>query len=146
MRSLREITYDNFHECLDLLVKPSQKHFVASNVYSIAEAKINKDLIPLAIYDEDKMVGFVMYQFEKKANEGQIFRLMVDEKYQGKGHGKYALLEVINRLSKIVNCKIVKLSFEPENKEAKAIYLHLGFRETDERWGDEIVVRYDIDA
>ena len=48
---LREITQENFREGLSLQVEPWQAEFVAPNVKSLAEAKINPALFPLAIYD-----------------------------------------------------------------------------------------------
>jgi len=66
MKSLREITMENFHNCLDLKVNEDQKNFVASNMYSLAEAKADGVSVPLAIYDDETMVGFVMYNFDTK--------------------------------------------------------------------------------
>lgn len=48
---LREITKENFHECIRLQVAEDQVNNVASNVYSLAQAKVNPRLVPLAIYD-----------------------------------------------------------------------------------------------
>jgi len=40
--TLREITMDNFIECIKLGVGETQKSYVASNMFSLAEAKADK--------------------------------------------------------------------------------------------------------
>lgn len=65
MIRLREITFDNFIECIKLEAKEEQKDFVATNLYSLAEAYTalsNGYSIPMpyAIYNDDTMVGFIM--------------------------------------------------------------------------------------
>ncbi len=47
---LRNITIENFQECIALKVDASQEGLVASNVKSLAEAKVNPNLFPFAIY------------------------------------------------------------------------------------------------
>lgn len=48
--ALRKINMKNLHECLNLKLKKGQKNFVASNMYSLAEAKADNVSVPLAIY------------------------------------------------------------------------------------------------
>ncbi len=59
--SLREIDGENFHQCLKLKVAEGQENYVAENAVSIAESKIYPHLVPLAVYWENKIVGFAMY-------------------------------------------------------------------------------------
>jgi diamine N-acetyltransferase len=47
---LRDITRDNWLECIRLQVRDDQKTFVASNVFSIAQAQFFPDVHPQAIY------------------------------------------------------------------------------------------------
>ena len=63
---LREINMKNFRECIDLKVSDSQKGFVASNMYSLAEAKADNVSNPYAIYDGEQMVGFIMYDTPRR--------------------------------------------------------------------------------
>jgi hypothetical protein len=69
---LRDVTKENWQECLRLKLAPEQEHFVASNVYSLAESKFMPTFIPQAIYARDvagdataseRLVGFVMYGY-----------------------------------------------------------------------------------
>ena len=144
--SLREITPENFKECVDLKVSDAQKTFVAPNVMSIAQSKI---LFPqantMAVYAGDEIVGFVMYGLDTDDNQYYLGRLMIDEKHQGKGYGRAATLEVIERLKQNEDCKEIYLSFAPENENAEKLYKSIGFERTGELNGSEIVMRYVIE-
>ena len=136
---LREINMKNFHTCLDLELREVQKRFVASNLYSIAEAKADGVSIPLAIYEEDTMVGFTMYWFDRDNQMGWIDRLMVDVKYQGRGYGRDAMKEVIRRLKLHKSCRLIRTSFDPDNETAWSLYQSLGFKKTGEIVEGEVV-------
>ena len=82
---LREITRENFRECISLELEPSQARLVAPNVESLAEAKVDPTLVPLAVYDRTAlgaplgnhhMVGFTMYT--PVAAVGFVKRVMID--------------------------------------------------------------------
>jgi hypothetical protein len=54
MIELKEIKEENFRECIRLNVSESQKNFVASNVYSIAQAYIHYgSAFPYGIYQDE---------------------------------------------------------------------------------------------
>jgi len=142
---LREITPENFRECIDLKVSAAQNSFVASNVMSIAQSKIYPTRQPFAVYDNDKMVGFVMYGFDPDDRRYYLGRLMIDERFQGRGYGRATVLEVIERLKQIEDCREVYLSFVPENTAAGALYESIGFERTGEIDQGEIVMRYIIE-
>lgn len=52
---LRKITKDNLRPCLSLQVNDSQKHLVATPTQSLAEAYVDSNLFPLAVYDAAAM-------------------------------------------------------------------------------------------
>ncbi len=88
MIELKEITKENYIEAVKLKVSTSQDNFVAPNVYSIAQSKFYPTWKPTAIYKDNNMIGFLMHG-EDDLNEGDgsiwIIRLMIDERFQGKG-------------------------------------------------------------
>ena len=101
MFELRKITGNNYDECLNLKVSDAQKNFVASNIYSLAQAWVfYNTAYPFAIYADDVMVGFVMMGYDKEKNIYDIWRFMIDEKYQGKGYGRAARYLAIEYLKK----------------------------------------------
>lgn len=124
---LREINMDNLNECIRLSVKEEQKKFVASNMFSLAEAKADGISEPYAIYDGETMVGFIMYDYAEKDRTGWISRLMVGHRFQLNGYGRTAMNEVIKRLKGIEGIRLIRTSFVPENTAAKKLYTSLGF-------------------
>lgn len=141
----REITPENFKECIELKVAVGQEKFVAPNLYSIAQSKIYPKTNPQAIYNEYKeMVGFVLYGFYDDMNRYYLHRLMIDAKFQGKGYGKAATLEVIEKMRLTEDCREFYLSFVPENTVAGRLYETVGFVKTGELDGNEIEMRYDL--
>jgi diamine N-acetyltransferase len=144
--SLREITPENFKECLELKVADDQVLFVAPNVKSIAISKVFPACLPFAVYADDQMVGFVMYGFDAKDGRFYLERLMIDEKFQGRGYGKAATLEVIERLKQNDDCKEIYLSIYSENTNAEKLYTSIGFERTGEISQGEIVMRLIIET
>ncbi|WP_328820851.1 GNAT family N-acetyltransferase [Peribacillus faecalis] len=124
----KEIDRDNFFDVIDLRVKDEQKGFVASNMFSLAQAKAFPECIPLAIYTDDVLAGFTMYCLDKEDQEYWIYRLMIDEKFQSLGFGKAAMEKLINRIKEDPKHRVIYLSFEPENHQAKQLYEKLGFK------------------
>lgn len=140
---LREIDLQNFNECVNLKVADSQTSFVATNVMSIAQSKVCPTAIPMAIYANDEMVGFTLFGFlEKDYGKYHLFRLMIDEKYQGKGYGTAAARAVIEIMRKDKECREIYLSFVPENVPAQRLYESVGFQITGELNEGEIVMKF----
>ncbi len=128
MIELRAIDRHNFSSIINLNVAESQRTFVASNAYSLAEAKAKPECIPLAAYADGAPVGFVMYCIDDDDKEYWIYRLMIDEKHQGKGYGRLIMNNVLSEIKADKNHDKVYISFEPENETAKRLYESLGFR------------------
>lgn len=138
---LKPITRDNFRECIKLNVAPEQAHFVASNVYSLAQAKVEPECVPLAIYDGATMVGFLMYALDPNENNYWIYRLMIDARYQGRGYGRAAMQAAIDVIRRQPACDQIAISYEPQNEAARSLYKSLGFNETGEVIDGETVAR-----
>ena len=135
---LRKITRENFKECLNLEVTEAQEVLVATTTQSLAEAYIDPNLFPLAIYDaaacgyeqpKVPIIGFTMYEIA--AGVGFIMRLMIDKKYQGQGYGRATMIEIIRRLQLYPDVEIIATSYRKENEIAARLYQSLGFRQWD---------------
>ncbi len=105
MLRLEKANGKNVWELLKLRVSDDQRSYVASNNTSIIEAYTaitgNGYGFPFGIYDEDTPVGFLMIGFDgddywddapaiAKGNYN-LWRLMIDERYQGRGYGREAV-------------------------------------------------------
>lgn len=128
--SLQPINRENFEECIKLSLKEDQKHFVASNVYSIAESKVDPDMIIYAIFSDETMVGFLAYEQDYKVNEIFIDRFMIDQRFQGKGYGTKALELIKQMAEKDSNVKFLRLSTCKENTNGIRLYKKFGFIDT----------------
>src|SRR4026209_1115992 len=129
MPEIRPVPKANWLALIKLKVREDQKHFVASNVYSIAQAQFGDeyeghwDLHPFGIYEGDIPVGFLMYalNFEHPTQQAFIQRLMVDENFQGKGYGKFGIEWMLELFRADQRIKEVSISYEPENEGARKL-------------------------
>lgn len=141
--TLREITRDNWRECVRVRVDASQTQFVASNMFSLAQSKYEPECVPLAVYDDEQMVGFVMYKPEDYglAKIWFIERLMIGADHQKKGYGRAAMTALIERLRSQQGYNAILISFVPGNDIAQKLYSDLGFIDTGEIEEGELVYR-----
>lgn len=144
MIKLVELTMANFDECVNLQVEDSQKGFVASNSYSLAEAFADKVSEPRAIYADDTMVGFIMYDYDPSRETGFISRLMIDKRYQKNGYAREAMQKVISNLKNIQDCKYIQLGYNAKNDRAAGFYEKLGFIKTGEINNGDIICKITI--
>lgn len=155
MLRLEKVNGKNIWELLKLYVSEEQKSFVAGNDISIIEAYAvtteNGYAFPFGIYEDATPVGFLMIGFDTndywdddppiaKGNYN-LWRLMIDQNHQKKGYGKEAVrlaLEFIKTFP-CGEAEYCWLSYEPENEIASRLYRSLGFVETGEMDGEELI-------
>ena len=149
MPEIRSVTKNNWRELAKLQVREGQMNFVAANIWSIAESQFgfdhptegHWDMVAYGIYDDKLPVGFLMigYNYTAQETQGFVIRLMVDEKYQGRGYGKFAMNWILDHYRANERIKAVGISYEPENDVARKLYASLGFLETGEIFEGEVV-------
>ena len=155
MVRLEKISGNNFRDIIGLRVGESQRTFVAPNDISLIEAYIalahHGQAFPFGIYDDETPVGFCMIGFGADddwedapavaAGNYNLWRLMIDERYQGKGYGRAAMKLIMEFIAgePCGPADCCWLSYEPENAAAGKLYASFGFRETGERDGDEVI-------
>ena len=155
MVRIEKVNGKNVWDLLKLKVSDEQQSFVASNDTSIIEAYTaiigNGYAFPFGIYDEDTPVGFLMIGFDvddywddapviAKKNYN-LWRLMIDKSYQGRGYGKEAVSLALDFIKSFPcgSAEYCWLSYEPENEIAKKLYASLGFNETGDMDGEELI-------
>jgi len=129
-----EINEDNFNTAIKLKTSEDHKHFVAPNMYSIAEGQFYKGVNCYGIFNEEGiMVGFTMFGSNENENEDDkrfwIWRFMIAEDHRRQGYGKEAMKEIIE-LAENKDFPEIALSTEPENNKAIALYEGFGFKAT----------------
>lgn len=155
MLRLEAITEQNADSICRLSVKDAQRDFVAGNSTSLTEVNTaisgGGHAFPFGIYDEDLPVGFLMIGYGTDAhwedppaialNNYNLWRLMIDARYQGNGYGKQALQLALAFIRQwpCGKAEYCWLSYHPENSTARKLYHSFGFYETDQKDGDEII-------
>ncbi|WLR41483.1 GNAT family N-acetyltransferase [Bacillus carboniphilus] len=136
-----ELNSENWYDCCQLDISVEQKAFIESNAVSIAQSKFQPTLKPYAIYDNDQVVGFLMFNSEKEELDGYwIYRIMIDQKYQNKGLGKIASQQMFEEMKNLLNANKIIVGYHPENLGAHQLYKSLGFVDEGHRFGKEMAV------
>ena len=136
---LREITGDNYQRILNLSTGKGQEKFVMPNLYSLAHAWVfQKTARPYALYEGEEPVGFIMLDWRPEEKTAEIWRFMIDYRYQGKGHGRAAMELALEKIRQARLFDRAQLYCVPGNEKAQALYHSLGFRETGNTLDGEI--------
>ncbi|QPQ36639.1 MULTISPECIES: GNAT family N-acetyltransferase [unclassified Lysinibacillus] len=136
-----ELNAENWYECCTLEISMEQQKYIEPNAISIAQSKFEPTLKPYAIYFEEKVVGFLMYNSVQEELDGYwIYRIMVDKDFQGKGIGKAATKLMISKMATLPNFKNIVVGYHPENVGAHKLYASLGFIDEGHRFGKEMAV------
>lgn len=139
--TLKSITEDNFIDAFNLKLKKDQEEFISHPVRSLAQAYVYRDQCqPFGIYDDDRMVGYVMVIYDYDVPEYDIWHMMIDETQQGKGFGKAALKLILDYIEKkpFGNSDRVVLTCNKNNTYALNMYQSLGFEMTGNEDEDEL--------
>ena len=122
----RDIDKSNYNECISLRVGEHQ-NYVASNMYSLVQASYEDGLYPLGIFNEDEMIGFLLYDYDEELNGWSFSRFMIDIKYQNKGFGRKALEKFLEYFQSKFPKKSLYTSVEIDNDIAIKLYQKYGF-------------------
>jgi diamine N-acetyltransferase len=146
MIRLEKINADNYQKVFDLELVGEQENFVSSNMRSLAQAWVFYERAkPYAIYNDDTIVGFIMFDYKIENRKVEIFwRFMLGSAYQGKGYGKEALNKAIEFLKQENLFDYIQINYVEENLVKKKLYQKVGFSETGEMEGNEVVMRLSI--
>lgn len=156
--TLQPITSDNWIDCISLKPTAEQARigFVAPNPISLAQAHYEPWWQPYGIYAsigaEEVMVGFVMYgrwpttglpPHHAGANPGIdfILRFMIDERYQGRGYGRAAMVAVIAQIKAQPDVQAIEISYDVANPVMAHLCTQLGFQPTGRIMDGEIEAR-----
>ncbi|WDL99623.1 GNAT family N-acetyltransferase [Alicyclobacillus sp. ALC3] len=125
---MRDIDKSNWLACTQLEVSEEQKKtFPCPVVYWIAESKVDPSFAPMAIYDGDLLVGFLVYGLDPDEAEYWLIALLIDRKYQRRGYGRAAIKELIRHLGEQHQCEKLVLGHRADNRAAEALYTSIGF-------------------
>ena len=123
--TLKDITRENFEELISLHVDQEQEQFVASNLYTIAQMQFKEEKIAKGVYVDKKAVGLIAYDLE----DYDIWRLMIDIRFQGNGYGRKAMELALDILRKDGRLKTARTSIVVENITMRNLIVSFGFKE-----------------
>ena len=139
--SLQPIDESNFLDAFQLKLAPEKEAFVSNPVRSLAQAYVYRSQCqPFGIFASDLMVGYVMVIYDYDIPEYDIWHMMIDRDFQGRGYGKAAMgkcLEYI-RTKPFGSSNRVALTCNRDNSAARRLYEAFGFRPTGAEDEDEI--------
>ncbi len=135
------MTADNWRDVCALEVRADQRDFVAPVTRYLALCAYDDGpWHPLVLRADGRTVGFVMEAIDPTDGSFWIGGLVVDAAEQGRGVGRAAVSELVAR-ARARGCLAAALSYDASNVAARALYASLGFVETGETEGDELVAR-----
>lgn len=140
MVTFHEITTENFWNVISLSVSPEQEKLVLNNAVSIAQAKVQPECIPLAIYYDDDPVGFLMYCVDRDDGEYWLYRIMIDQRHQGKGYGRQAMEQIIEIIRADRDRHRMFLGVHRDGGASVKLYESLGFTFTGDVYGEEHIM------
>lgn len=130
-----------WRDVADLEVDASQRAFVAEPSRYLALCCYGGDWSPLAVRADGRIVGFLMWAVDPEDGACWLGGILVDRRHQRRGVGRVATLRAIERLHGQHGHRAFALSYQPANVAARRTYAALGFVETEETEGDEVVAR-----
>lgn len=142
----KNIDDTNEYKVRNIKLKHGQEKFIETVDECLKEAETFHQWHPLAIYSDDEIIGFAMYGSFGLNKDTWIDRIMIDEKHQGKGYGKLAIMNLIDMVSKEYGVNVIYLSITEENRTAYNLYKNIGFEFMNERDPNngELLFKYTI--
>jgi diamine N-acetyltransferase len=148
--SLREVTDANRGDVEQLRVAPHQDDYVASVSRSFVDAAENPDAHPWyrVVYSGSTPVGFVMIadgvseENPDFAGPYYLWRLLIDQRWQGQGIGRAALDLVVDYVRTRPGARTLQTSVAPGSRDnPMGFYLGYGFTPTGQDLdGEELLV------
>jgi diamine N-acetyltransferase len=143
--TLREIdSVEVLDTVLALRVSEWQRTFVADNTKSIAQSTQSEYAWPRAVYADETAVGFLMLWDDPGKAVYFLWRLMIDERWQGLGFGREAMRQLIDHVRRRPGATSPLTSVAPKRGGPKPFYESLGFVATGEWEEGEMVPRLDL--
>lgn len=142
--SLIPVNQSNWRAVHAITVSAAQREHVMDPGYYLALCCYGGDWQPLAVCRDGLVIGFMMWAVDEADGSCWLGGIMIDQDLQGQGYGRQAVQAALELFSTQHGYRAFALSYHPENTPARQLYLSLGFTETEEWEGDEIVARLSL--
>lgn len=142
--SLHPVDQSNWRAIARLKVFENQREFVAEPSAYLAHYCYGQDWQPLAICLGDQVIGFMMWSTDPADGSCWLGEILIDRDMQRRGYGRQAVRAAIVMLREQHGYQDFALSYQLANLAARSLYHQLGFVETGEWEGDEVVARFSL--
>ena len=142
--SLHPVDQTNWRAIANLQVFETQCDFVAEPCYYLALCAYGNDWQPLAISLNEQVIGFMMWTTDPADGSCWLGGILVDKGMQRHGYGRQAVHSAIAMLRRQYGYRDFALSYQPANLAARSLYKDLGFVETNEWEGAEVIARLSL--
>jgi diamine N-acetyltransferase len=144
--SLRPLSESNRQAAEALRVSPSQEQFVSSVTESLREAAEHPAARPMywVVHADDTPVGFVMIADEVDSPEyipQYLWKLLIDERYQGQGFGTATLDLVVEYFRGRPGVEVLNTSAGQGEGSPVTFYERYGFKRTGVVRFDEVMLQ-----
>lgn len=146
------VTADDRAAVMELRRAPGQERYLGSMESHLEDALEDARACPRmwSVHDGNQLVGFVMISDNIPAETlavdedivGPYFlwRLLVDERFQGRGYGAATIDAVVDYLRTRPNAEVLLTSCARGEGSPQPFYLHYGFELTGEvKWGEDLL-------
>jgi diamine N-acetyltransferase len=136
---LRPVDDENWRAVADIAPRDDQRAYVPALAARYLLLSMHEPVwTSLAVYAADVAVGHIMWGLDEDGSHW-LGGMLIDAAEQGKGIGRAAVRTLTAWLVGQQACRVIRLSYHPENAAARHLYESLGFRPTGSLEGDEIV-------
>lgn len=145
--TLAAITDENWRDVADVAPRDDQRPFVPALAarYLLLSAR-GGPWTSLAVLADGVVAGHLMWAYDTSDGTHWVGGMVIDTAEQGKGVGRAAVRAAIGLLGSRPGAREIRLSCHPDNVAAAALYRAAGFRPTDDRVDDEIVLALAVDG
>ena len=136
MIEFKPVSLDNFWDVIDIKINKEQEQYIPDNIFLLAISKIIPHCIPLAVYNDNIVIGFLMYGLDESRENYWIHIMMMDDKHQGKGYAKETFRKILSEIKKDKSVHKILLAVNKGNINAVKIYEKLGFKFNGQRFDE----------
>lgn len=134
------VTDSNWCDIADVAPRDDQRGYVpASAARYLLLSQREGVWHSLGVRAGDGIVGHVMWGWDDDDQMPWIGGVLIDADEQGKGVGRAAMVTLIRRLFARPDTSALRLSYQPDNLAARAMYVGLGFVESEVPVDDEVM-------
>ncbi|WP_329385255.1 GNAT family N-acetyltransferase [Streptomyces sp. NBC_01351] len=138
--ALHEVHDENWRAVADIAPLDDQRRYVPALAARYLLLSSREDVWnSFAVYADDTVAGHIMWGRDEDGSHW-IGGMLIDGAEQGKGVGRAAVRTLMGWLAEREDCRVLRLSYDPDNVAALHLYASLGFQPVPAVEGDEVVV------